>query len=126
MIKMLMQKYLQERIVVENEGWLVVVPYWAVWPYETMMLPKRHVKRFTDLNEAEKKSLADIIKRITIKYDNLFQVSFPYTMGFHGAPTGELLSQELPHWVFHGIYYPPLLRSATVRKFMVGYVMNYY
>lgn len=71
--------------MLENDGWLVVVPWWAVWPYETMVLPKRHVQRITDLNDNEKKSLADIIKRITTKYDNLFEVSFPYTMGFHGT-----------------------------------------
>ena len=70
--------------MVENSNWVVVVPWWAVWPYETMVLPKRHVQRFTDLNEEEKRDLADIMKKITTKYDNLFQVSFPYSMGFHG------------------------------------------
>jgi len=113
----------KERTVLENDGWLVVVPWWAVWPYETMVLPKRHVQRFTDLNEKDKETLADIMKKITTKYDNLFQVSFPYSMGFHGAPTAEYLAKDCSHWVFHAIYYPPLLRSATVKKFMVGYEM---
>jgi UDPglucose--hexose-1-phosphate uridylyltransferase len=124
---------------VENEGWVAVVPWWAVWPYETLLLPKRHIIRLEDCNEQDKKTLADIIKRLTSKYDNLFHVSFPYSMGWHGkfisnylyrklscnetslgAPTGEYLGKDCKHWVFHGIYYPPLLRSATVKKFMVG------
>jgi UDPglucose--hexose-1-phosphate uridylyltransferase len=113
----------KERLVLQNEHWLVVVPYWAVWPYETMILPKRHIQRFTDVTDEEKVTLADVIKRITTKYDNMFQVSFPYSMGWLGAPTGEYLNQDTQHWVFHGIYLPPLLRSATVRKFMVGYEM---
>lgn len=74
----------QERLVVTNDDWVVVVPYWAVWPYETMVLPRRHVSRMTDLTETEKTSLADIIKRLTTKYDNLFECSFPYSMGWHG------------------------------------------
>lgn len=111
------------RIVVENSEWVVVVPFWAVWPYETMVLPRRHIKRLTDMDEEQKDTLADIMKKITIKYDNLFKVSFPYSMGWHGAPTGSELSKNMDHWVFHGIYYPPLLRSATVKKFMVGYEM---
>lgn len=113
----------KERIVVENNDWVVVVPFWAVWPYETMVLPKKQVKRFTDLNAEQKTTLADIMKQITIKYDNLFNVSFPYSMGWHGAPTGSKLRENMDHWVFHGIYLPPLLRSATVKKFMVGYEM---
>jgi UDPglucose--hexose-1-phosphate uridylyltransferase len=75
---------LQERIVTENADWLVVVPYWAVWPYETMLLPKTHVKRFTDLKSKQRDSLAAIIKVLTSKYDNLFKTSFPYSMGWHG------------------------------------------
>jgi len=85
-----------------------------------MLLPKRAFQRFTDVTEAEKLSLADIIKRLTIKYDNLFESNFPYSMGWHGAPTGEFLNADNRHWVFHGLYYPPLLRSATIKKFMVG------
>lgn len=113
----------KERIVTENADWVVVVPYWAVWPYETMLLPKTHLKRFTDLNSNQRDSLAAIIKVLTSKYDNLFNTSFPYSMGWHGAPTGPKLQEDVSHWVFHGIYYPPLLRSATVKKFMVGYEM---
>jgi len=111
----------KERVVVQNNSWVVVVPWWAIWPYETLLLPKRHVKRFEDVTEQEKLDLADIMKRLTTKYDNLFQVPFPYSMGWHGAPTGESLKENMDYWVFHGIYYPPLLRSATIRKFMVGY-----
>jgi len=115
----------RERIVVENEDWLGVVPYWAVWPYETMILPRtRHILRMTDLTEEERLSLAEIMKQLTTKYDNLFECSFPYSMGFHGAPTGPgHQGEDLDHWQFHAIYYPPLLRSATVKKFMVGYEM---
>ncbi|KAG8328755.1 hypothetical protein J6590_102344, partial [Homalodisca vitripennis] len=110
----------EERVVVSNHDWVVVVPFWAVWPYETMVLPKSYVQRFTDLNDNQKQSLADIIKQITTKYDNLFKSSFPYSMGWHGAPTGSKLNEDNSHWVFHGLFYPPLLRSATVKKFMVG------
>lgn len=113
----------KERLVLLNDHWVVVVPYWAVWPYETMVLPRRHVTRMTELSSTEKDSLADIIKRLTTIYDNLFNCSFPYSMGWHGAPTGPRLESDERHWVFHGCYYPPLLRSATVKKFMVGYEM---
>ena len=114
-----------ERVVCQNADWLAVVPYWAVWPYETMLLPRaRHVRRMTDLTEAERASLAEIMRAITTRYDNLFEVSFPYSMGFHGAPTGpEGLEGDQDHWQLHALYYPPLLRSATVKKFMVGYEM---
>ncbi|MBS1252124.1 MAG: Galactose-1-phosphate uridylyltransferase [Anaerolineales bacterium] len=110
----------EERIVVENEGWLAVVPYWAVWPFETLVLPRRHVLRLYDLTGAERNALADALKRLLIKYDNLFQVSFPYSMGWHNAPTG---AGDHEHWQLHAHFYPPLLRSATVRKFLVGYEM---
>jgi len=115
----------KERLVVSNQDWLGLVPYWAVWPYETMILPRRrHILRMTDLTDAEKSSLADIMKQLTTKYDNLFECSFPYSMGFHGAPTGPgHEDQDQSHWQFHAIYYPPLLRSASVKKFMVGYEM---
>ncbi|MGD2206744.1 MAG: UDP-glucose--hexose-1-phosphate uridylyltransferase [Anaerolineae bacterium] len=108
------------RIVVENGHWLAVVPYWAVWPYETLLLPRRHVLHLPDLNDAERKDLADILKRLLTKYDNLFEVSFPYSMGWHGAPWDE---GEYPYWQLHAHFYPPLLRSATVKKFMVGFEM---
>lgn len=108
------------RIVCENEDFLVVVPWWAVWPFETLVLSKRHTGSLAQFSEREKNSLADILKQTTTRYDNLFETSFPYTMGFHQAPVdGE------PHdeWHFHAHFYPPLLRSATVRKFMVGFEM---
>nr|XP_020668660.1 galactose-1-phosphate uridylyltransferase [Pogona vitticeps] len=113
----------QELIVVENEDWLVVVPYWAVWPFQTLLLPRRHVCRLQDLQHHERDSLASVMKRLLTKYDNLFQISFPYSMGWHGAPTGSFLGADCRHWQLHAHYYPPLLRSATVRKFMVGYEM---
>ncbi len=110
----------KERIVVETEDWVAVVPYWAVWPFETLLLPKSHIKRLTDLNESQGKDLAVALKKLTTKYDNLFGVSFPYSMGFHAAPFN---GEENEHWQLHAHFYPPLLRSATVRKFMVGYEM---
>ena len=110
----------QERIVVENQHWLAVVPFWAVWPYETLLLPRRHVLRLPELTDAERRGLAEILKRLLTRYDNLFETSFPYSMGWHGAPTAE---GEYEHWQLHAHFYPPLLRSATVRKFMVGYEM---
>ncbi|XP_072715992.1 galactose-1-phosphate uridylyltransferase isoform X2 [Ciconia boyciana] len=113
----------KERLVVENTDWLVVVPYWATWPYQTLLLPRRHVCRLQDLRKGERDSLASIMQRLLIKYDNLFEVSFPYSMGWHGAPTGPYLEKDCGHWQLHAHYYPPLLRSATVRKFMVGYEM---
>jgi UDPglucose--hexose-1-phosphate uridylyltransferase len=108
------------RIVVANDDWIAVVPYWAIWPFETMVLPRRHVLRLPDLNDRERDSLADIFKRLLTRYDNLFQVSFPYSMGWHGAPSDE---GDRSHWQLHAHFYPPLLRSATVRKFLVGYEM---
>jgi UDPglucose--hexose-1-phosphate uridylyltransferase len=109
-----------ERTVVETEHWIAVVPYWAAWPFETLLLPKAHVLRLTELNDAQKQDLALALKLLTSRYDNLFQCSFPYSMGWHGAPHQE---GNLEHWQLHAHFYPPLLRSATVRKFMVGYEM---
>jgi UDPglucose--hexose-1-phosphate uridylyltransferase len=109
--------------VVENEHWLAGVPCWAVWPFETLLLPKRRVLRLPDLDDAQRHALADILKRLLVRYDNLFETSFPYSMGWHGAPTGPDLGQDMGHWQLHAHFYPPLLRSATVRKFMVGYEM---
>ena len=108
------------RIVVQNDHWVAVVPFWAVWPFETVLLPRRHVLRVPDLTGTERDSLADILRRLLTRYDNLFEVSFPYSMGWHGAPTCDGDSE---HWQLHAHFYPPLLRSATVRKFMVGYEM---
>ncbi|WP_024871419.1 galactose-1-phosphate uridylyltransferase [Tolumonas lignilytica] len=109
-----------ERTVVETEHWIAVVPYWAAWPFETLLLPKAHVTRLTELNEAQKQDLALALKQLTSRYDNLFQCSFPYSMGWHGAPH---TADDASHWQLHAHFYPPLLRSATVRKFMVGYEM---
>jgi UDPglucose--hexose-1-phosphate uridylyltransferase len=118
------------RMVVENEHWLAVVPFWAVWPFETLLLPRRHVGHLPDLVAAERQALAEILKRLLTRYDNLFQVSFPYSMGWHGAPCpGQAPGVEgTPpepgdHWQLHAHFYPPLLRSATVKKFMVGFEM---
>ncbi|CAK1554291.1 unnamed protein product [Leptosia nina] len=115
----------KERIVLQNNEWVALVPYWASWPYETMLLPlKGHPQRMTDLNDDQKMALAEIMKQLNTKYDNLFNCSFPYSMGWHGAPTGpDAKPGDSPHWLFHGVYLPPLLRSATVKKFMVGYEM---
>lgn len=110
-----------DRIVVQNDHWLVVVPYWAYWPFETLVLPRRHVLRLPDLTDAERNGLADILKRLLTRYDNLFETSFPYGSGLHGAPTGD--STDVDHWQLHMHYYPPLLRSATVKKFVASYEM---
>ena len=109
-----------ERTVVENADWIAVVPYWAGWPFETLLLPKRHVLHINDLNNSERITLAEILKELTTRYDNLFQTSFPYSMGWHGAPTKQ---GDFGHWQLHAHFYPPLLRSSTVRKFMVGFEM---
>ena len=107
-----------ERIVVENEHWLAVVPYWAVWPYELLLLPRRHVLRLPNLSDGERDALAAILKQLLTRYDNLFETSFPYSMGWHGAP---FAPEPQTHWQLHAHFLPPLLRSATVKKFMVGY-----
>ncbi|ENR6204459.1 TPA: galactose-1-phosphate uridylyltransferase [Serratia marcescens] len=109
-----------ERIVVNTEHWLAVVPYWAAWPFETLLLPKTAVQRITDLSAAQSRDLALALKKLTSRYDNLFQCSFPYSMGWHGAPFN---GADNRHWQLHAHFYPPLLRSASVRKFMVGYEM---
>lgn len=113
-----------ERIVVENEQWMAVVPFWAIWPYETLLLPRFRVKRLPDLTGEQRDSLAGIIKSLLTRYDNLFQTSFPYSMGWHGAPTGQAAhTNNQDHWQLHAHFYPPLLRSATIKKFMVGFEM---
>ena len=106
------------RIVAENSHFIGLVPFWAVWPFEVMLLPKSHVGNLTSLDLRMRHDLADILKRLTTRYDNLFQTLFPYSMGFHQAPTD---GERHPEWHLHLHFYPPLLRSATVRKFMVGY-----
>jgi UDPglucose--hexose-1-phosphate uridylyltransferase len=110
----------RERIVCRNENFAVVVPFWATWPFEVMLLSNRHLGAMEDLTSQEKHSLAEILRRLSIRYDNLFQIPFPYTMGFHQRPTDGRAHRE---WHFHAHYYPPLLRSATIPKFMVGYEM---
>ena len=112
-----------ERIIVQNEHWLGIVPYWAVWPFEILLMPKVHVLRLPDLDKAQQHTLADILKRLLTRYDNLFEISFPYSMGWHGAPTGKYSDADNQHWQLHAHFYPPLLRSASVKKFMVGYEM---
>jgi UDPglucose--hexose-1-phosphate uridylyltransferase len=109
-----------ERIVCRNQQWAAVVPFWAKWPYETLLAPLRTVPSLLELTDAERDSLADILREVTIRYDNLFQCSFPYSMGFHQAPTDGLAH---PHWHLHAHFYPPLLRSASIQKFMVGFEM---
>ena len=108
------------RTVVETEHWLAVVPYWAAWPFETLLLPKAPVQRLTELTAAQSSDLALALKKLTSRYDNLFLCSFPYSMGWHGAPFN---AADNRHWQLHAHFYPPLLRSASVRKFMVGYEM---
>jgi len=110
----------RERIVEENDSFLTVVPFWAVWPFETLVLAKRHLASMEQLTGTERDALADILKRTTSRYDRLFHVSFPYSMGFHQRPTD---GQAHDEHHFHAHFYPPLLRSATVRKFLVGYEM---
>ena len=107
-----------ERIVCQNDSFAVLVPFWAFWPFETMVLAKRHWTGIDQLDDRGRNDLADILGRITRRYDNLFAVSFPYSMGFHQRPTD---GAPHPEWHLHAHFYPPLLRSATVRKFMVGY-----
>lgn len=108
------------RAVVETAHWLAIVPYWAKWPFETLVLPKFAVARMPDLHPAEREDLARMIGELTRAYDRLFGISFPYSMGWHGAPFD---GEARPEWRLHAHFFPPLLRSATVRKFMVGYEM---
>jgi UDPglucose--hexose-1-phosphate uridylyltransferase len=110
----------KERIVFENGSFAVIVPFWAVWPYETLVLPKAHVTSLTGMDETQRHDLAGALKRITARYDNLFLTSFPYSMGIHQQPTD---GKRHPEWHVHLHFFPPLLRSATVQKFMVGYEM---
>jgi UDPglucose--hexose-1-phosphate uridylyltransferase len=111
---------LGERVVVQNPHWLAVVPYWASWPFEILLLPRFAVSRLPQLDAAQRADLADALKRLTSRYDNLFGCSFPYSMGWHGAPFD---GRDAAPWQLHAHFYPPLLRSASVRKFMVGFEM---
>jgi UDPglucose--hexose-1-phosphate uridylyltransferase len=106
------------RVVVETSHWIAIVPFWASWPFETLLLPRFPVQRLPQLNEVQRSDLAIALHELTARYDNLFQCSFPYSMGWHGAP---FRGGAIDHWQLHAHFYPPLLRSASVRKFMVGY-----
>ncbi|WP_281801003.1 UDP-glucose--hexose-1-phosphate uridylyltransferase [Methylocystis echinoides] len=106
------------RIVCANDGFVALVPFWATWPFETMVLPRRHLVALDEFSAEDSRALANILKRVTACYDNLFSTPFPYSMGFHQRPSD---GGAHPHWHFHGHFYPPLLRSASIRKFMVGF-----
>jgi len=110
----------QNRIIFQNDHFTALIPWWAVWPFEVLLLSRRHLGAMPELTTDERDGLSDALRRIATRYDNLFQTSFPYTMGFHQSPTDQ---EEHPEWHFHAHFYPPLLRSATVRKFMVGFEM---
>jgi UDPglucose--hexose-1-phosphate uridylyltransferase len=110
----------KERIVFENKNFVILVPFWAVWPFETMIISKQSFQNILEFNEETKADFAEAIKVISSKYDKIFNVSFPYSSGIHMAPTDGKLH---PEWHFHMHFYPPLLRSATIKKFMVGYEM---
>ncbi|RPI05978.1 MAG: UDP-glucose--hexose-1-phosphate uridylyltransferase [Ignavibacteriae bacterium] len=111
---------LNERVVYENKSFVVLVPFWAVWPYETMIISKRRISTLLQLKDAEKKEFANVLSVVTVKYDNLFKTSFPYSAGMHQAPTD---GKDHREWHFHMHFYPPLLRSSSIKKFMVGYEM---
>jgi UDPglucose--hexose-1-phosphate uridylyltransferase len=110
----------EERVVARNDRWVALVPYWAVWPFELLVLPRTPIRRLPDCTDAERNDLAALVKVILQGYDRVFSVSFPYTMGWHGAP---YMTDRIDHWQLHAHIYPPLLRSASVKKFMVGYEM---
>ena len=110
----------QARVLYANDDWVVLVPYWATWPFETMVLPRFAVPYMTQLSAIQQASLAEALKVLLVAYDQLFDCSFPYSMGWHGAPFNGV---DNAHWQLHAHFYPPLLRSSTVRKFMVGYEM---
>jgi UDPglucose--hexose-1-phosphate uridylyltransferase len=110
----------EERVVLANDAFVVVVPWWAVWPFETLVVARRPVAHLGALDDAERDALADVVQRLTRRYDQLFEVSFPYSAGIHQAPTD---GAPHPEWHLHMHFLPPLLRSATVRKFLVGYEM---
>ncbi|UCH15469.1 MAG: UDP-glucose--hexose-1-phosphate uridylyltransferase [Bacteroidales bacterium] len=114
------EMYKKERVIIENDNFVTVAPFWGIWPYETLIISKRHFQSIRQMSEEEKISFAEILQQLTIIYDNLFEVSFPYSAGIHQSPTD---GQDHPEWHFHMHFYPPLLRSATVKKFMVGYEM---
>lgn len=110
----------RERLVCANESFVAVVPFWAVWPFEILLCARRHFKTFTEMSDSEISQLSAILKQVVSTYDLVFEVPFPYSMGFHQAPSD---GEPHPEWHFHAHFYPPLLRSASVRKFMVGFEM---
>jgi UDPglucose--hexose-1-phosphate uridylyltransferase len=124
--KSLLETYLnqelasKERIIFENDDFVVLVPFWAVWPFETMIAPKKAQKNIAEMSSKQTKNFAEAISVITKAYDSLFNTSFPYSSGIHQAPTN---GKKNNHWHWHMSFYPPLLRSATIKKFMVGYEM---
>ncbi len=111
---------LKERVLFENEAFVVLVPYWAIWPFETMIIAKQERSSLNDFNQEDTKAFAEAIQYLTSTYDKLFDCSFPYSAGIHQSPTD---GKAHPEWTFHMHFYPPLLRSASVKKFMVGYEM---
>jgi UDPglucose--hexose-1-phosphate uridylyltransferase len=113
-----MEEALGERVVVRNSNFIAVVPFWAVWPFEVMILPRRRVTQLQEFTAVERMDFAAILKSVTAVYDQVFDAPFPYSMGLHPAPCD---GREYPEWQFHAHFYPPLLRSASIRKFMVGY-----
>ena len=117
---LILEKQKQERIVSENESFVLLVPFWAFWPFETIIISKNQKSNIIQFSEKEVKEFAEILKVTTVKYDNIFNVSFPYSAGIHQAPTNGTDHSE---WHFHMHFYPPLLRSASIKKFMVGYEM---
>ena len=122
--KSLLSAYLEqelqnkERIIAENNSFVALVPFWAIWPYEAMILPKKHYQHIGQLNTSEEMEFAEIIKELCVRYDNIFDTSIPYSSGIHQQPTD---GKDYPEWHFHMSFYPPLLRSKSVKKFMVGY-----
>ena len=108
------------RAVIETSDWLAIVPWWAGWPFETLVLPRFPIQRIEQLDSPQRDGLAAVLHELTSRYDNLFNCPFPYSMGWHGAPYA---SGRQDHWTLHAHFYPPLLRSASIRKFMVGYEM---
>jgi UDPglucose--hexose-1-phosphate uridylyltransferase len=113
-----LEESLGERVVAANASFIAVVPFWAVWPFEVMVLPRRQVARLEELSDVERLEFAAILQQLTATYDKVFDTPFPYSMGLHPAPYD---GKDHPEWQFHAHFYPPLLRSATIRKFMVGF-----
>jgi len=115
------EKEQKERILFENDSFIALVPYWAVWPFEAMLLPKEHIPSLLDINEAISDDLASSLVKLTTKFDNIFKTSFPYSMGIHQSPTDD---KNHPECHLHLSFFPPLLRSATIKKFLVGFELN--